>query len=108
VDRDDDGGGGLALPRSFVGVEVSGGEDAYVLGVKHRLREAREEFVRILGEEGNREEVDGKLGLVGGEVNGQPGGLSHRERLVKVGRESVEVRCEGGSGGGRVADEEGD
>jgi len=32
VDRDDDGGGSLALPGSCVGVEISGGKDADVLG----------------------------------------------------------------------------
>jgi len=59
VDRDDDGGGSLALPGLSVGVEVPGGEDAYVLGVEDRLREVREEFVRVFGEEGDREGVDG-------------------------------------------------
>ena len=34
VDGDDDGGGRLALPGLRVGVEISGGEDPYVLGVK--------------------------------------------------------------------------
>jgi len=34
VDRDDDGGCSLALPGLRVGVEISGGEDAYVLGVE--------------------------------------------------------------------------
>jgi len=33
---------------------------------------------------------------------------AHREGRVELGRESVKVRCEGGSGGGRVADKEGD
>jgi len=52
--------------------------------------------------------VDGELGLVRGEAEGQPGRLAHREGLIQLGRESVEVRCEGGSGGGRVGDENGD
>ena len=34
MDEDDDGGGRLALPALRVGVEISGGEDPYVLGVK--------------------------------------------------------------------------
>jgi len=79
VNRDDNGGGRFALPGSSVGVEVSGGEDAYVFGVKDRLREAGEEFLGILREESNGEGVDGELGLVGGEAERQPGGLAHRE-----------------------------
>jgi len=104
-DRDDDGGGSLVLPRPSVGVEKSGGEDAYVLGVEDRLRETREELIRVFREERDGEGVDGELGFGGGEAEGQPGGLTHREELVKLGRESVEVWCEGGSGGGRVGDE---
>jgi len=34
MDGDDDGGGSLALPGLCVGVEVSGGEDTTVFGVK--------------------------------------------------------------------------
>ena len=49
-----------------------------------------------------------KLGLVGGEAEGQPGRLSHREGFVKLGGESVEVGRESGGGGGSVGDEEGD
>ena len=52
--------------------------------------------------------MDGELGLVGGKAEGQPGGLAHWEGLVELGRESVEVGCEGGGGGGRVGDEWGD
>jgi len=85
VDGDDDGGGGLALPRSCVGVEISGGEDTNVLGVEDRLREARKEFFRVLREEGKQDGVDGELSFVGGEVEGQPGRISHRERLVQLG-----------------------
>jgi len=36
---------------------------------------------RVLGEEGDREAVDGKLDFVGGEVEGQP---SHGERAVEL------------------------
>ena len=35
VDRNNDGGGGLPLPGLCVGVELPGGEDAYVLGVEY-------------------------------------------------------------------------
>jgi len=84
VDGDDDRGGSLALPGSCVGVEVSGGEDANVFGVKDRLREARKEFLRVLWEEGEREGVDGELSFVGGEAEGQPGRFSHGERLVEL------------------------
>jgi len=52
--------------------------------------------------------VDGELGLVGGEAERQPGGIAHLERLVELGREGVEVGCEGGGRGGRVGDEQGD
>ena len=85
VDRDDNGGGSLSHPALGVGVEVSGGEDAYVLGVEDRLRKAGEKFVRVFGEEGNGEGVDGKLGFVGGEAEGQPGRFTHWEGLVELG-----------------------
>jgi len=55
VEGDDDGGGGLALPGSCVGVEISGGEDSNLFGVEDRLCEAREEFLRVLREEGKPE-----------------------------------------------------
>jgi len=48
VDRDNDRGGKLALPRLSTRVEVPGGEHSNVLGVENRLREAGEEFVRVL------------------------------------------------------------
>jgi len=35
VKGDDDGGGRLALPGLCVGVEISGGEEAYVLGAEN-------------------------------------------------------------------------
>jgi len=108
VDRDDDGGGGLALPGSLVGVEISGGEDANVFGVEYRLREAREEFLRVLWEEGERKGVDREPGFVGGAAEGQPGRLTHWERLVELGRKGVEVRRKGGGKSGRVGDEHGD
>jgi len=108
VDRDDNGGSGLAFPEVSVRVEVSGGEDAYVFGVEDRLRTTGEEFVRIFGEEDDGEGVDGELGFVGGEAEGQPGSFAYREILVELSGESVEVGCEGGSGGGRVRDEKGD
>ena len=108
MDRDDNGGGRFALPRLGVWVKVPGGEDANVFGVRDRLREAGEEVLRVFGEEGNGEGVDGELGLVGGEAEGQPGRLAHWERFVELGGESVEIGCEGGSGSRRVRDEEGD
>jgi len=107
MDGDNNGGGSLTHPGLGVRVEVSGGEDAYVLGVEDRLRKAGEKLVGVFREEGNGEGVDGKLGFVGGEAEGQPGRFSHGEGLVKLGGECVEVRCECGSGGGRVGDEQG-
>ena len=79
MDGDDNGGGSLTHPGLGVRVEVSGGEDAYVLGVEDRLCKAGEKFVRVLGKECNGEGVDGKLGLVGSEAEGQPGRFSHQE-----------------------------
>jgi len=52
--------------------------------------------------------VDGELDFVWGEAEGQPGRVSHRERLVKLCRKCVEVGCEGSSRGGRVRDEKSD
>jgi len=89
-----------------IGVEVSGGEDQYVLGVEHRFRETGEEFVRVLGKEGNGEGVDSDLRLVGGEAEGQAGRLAHWEGFVELGEESVEVGCEGSGPGGRIGDQE--
>jgi len=71
-----------------VWVEESGSEDADVFGVKDRLREAREELARVLRKEGEAERVDAELGFVGGEAKGQPGRVSHRERLVELGNDS--------------------
>jgi len=61
VDRNDDGGGSLSLPGLSIGVEISGGEDAYVFGVEDRLCEAGEELFRVFREEGEREGVDSEL-----------------------------------------------
>jgi len=108
MDGDDNGGGSLTHPGLGVRVEVSGGEDAYLLGVEDRLRKAGEKLVWVFREEGNGEGVDGKLGFVGGEAEGQPARFSHWEGLVELGGECVKVRCECGSGGGRVGDEQGD
>jgi len=108
VDGDDDGGGSLALPGSCVGVEVSGGEDANILGVKDRFSEAREKFHRVLWEEGKWEGVDGELSFVGGEAEGQPGRFTHGERLIELGGKGVEVGCKSCGRGGRVGDEKGD
>jgi len=108
VDGNDDGSGRLCLPRLCVRVEVSGGEDAYVLGIEDGLREAGKKLFRVLRKEGNWEGVDGELGFVGGEANGQPGSIPHWEGLVELGGKGVEVGCESGGGGGRVGDEEGD
>jgi len=79
VDRDNNGRGGLTFPGTSVRVEVSGGEDANVLGVEDRLRKAGEEFVWVFGEEGDGEGVNGELGFVGGEAEGQPGSSTHKE-----------------------------
>jgi len=79
VDGNDDGGGRLALPGLCVGVEISGGEDAYVLGVEDCLRKTREELFRVFWEKGDREGVDGELCFVGGETEGQPGRVAHGE-----------------------------
>jgi len=107
VDGNDNGGGSLALPGLCVGVVISGGEDAYVLGVEDRLRKVREELLRVLWEEGKREGVDGELCFVGGEAEGQPGRLAHRERFVKLAGKGVKIWREGRGGGGRVGDEKG-
>ena len=108
VDGDDNRGGCLAFSGLSVGVEIPGGEHANGLGVEDRLRETGETFVWALGEEGNGEGVTGKLGLVQAEAKGQPGGRTHREPLVKLRGECVEVGREGGGRGGSVGDEEGD
>jgi len=52
--------------------------------------------------------VDGELSLVGGEAKGQPGKLTHRERLVELVGEGVEVWGKGRGGSGRVGDKKGD
>jgi len=79
MDGDIDGGGSLTLPGPCVRVEVSGGEDANVLGVEDRLRETGKQFLGVFREKGERERVDGELCFVGGEAEGQPGRVSHGE-----------------------------
>ena len=101
MDRDNDRGGKLAFPRLCTRVEVPSGEDSEVLGVENQLREAGEEFSLVLRKEGDGEAVDGELGFVGAEAEGQPERLSHWERLVELAGQGIKVRCEGGSGGGR-------
>ena len=108
MNGEDDGGGGLALPGLRVGVEEYGGEDPYIFGVEDRLSKAGEEFIWVLREECNGEGMNGELGFIGGEAEGQPGRLAHWEGFVKLGGEGVEVGCKSGSGGGRVDDEESD
>jgi len=88
-----------------VWVDESGGEDANVLGVEDRLRKARVEFIRVLRPESEGEGVDGELGFVGGEAEGQPWRVSHGERLVELGGEGVELPCEGCGRSGRVGDQ---
>jgi len=108
VDGEDNRGGRLALPGLCARVEISGGEDAYGLGVEDRLRKTREELLQVLREEGKWEGVEGELCFVGGEAEGQPGGLAHGERFVELAGEGVEIWSEGRGGGGRVGDEKGD
>jgi len=61
VDGDDDGGGRPALPGFCVGIEISGGEDVYVLRVKDRFRHTWEEPFQVFREEGDWAGVDGEL-----------------------------------------------
>ena len=77
VDGDNDRGSGLALSTAGVRVKESSGKDANVLRIEDRLRQARERFVGVFREEGEGKGVDGELGLVGGEAEGQPGSVSH-------------------------------
>ena len=74
-----------------------------------RMDSARRGKSCVLGrrKEGDGEGVDGELGPVGGEADGYPGRLSHRERLVDLAGQGIKARCEGGSGGGRIGDETG-
>jgi len=55
-------------------------------------------FVRVFWKEGDGERVDGELGHVGGEAEGQPGRVSHRERLVELGGKGVEVGAKAATG----------
>ena len=52
--------------------------------------------------------MNGELHLVGSQVEGQPGRVSHGKRVVELRRKSVEVWCKGDSGGGTVGNKEGD
>jgi len=107
VDRDDDRRGGLAFSRLCIRVEISGGNDANILGVKDQLREAGEHLVLVFRQEGDGETLDCELGLVGGKAKGPPGGYAQGERLVELGGQSVKVRRAGGSGGVMVSGEQG-
>ena len=64
--------------------------------------------LRVPGEEGDEEGVDGKLDFVGGVAEWQPGRVSHRAQPVKLCRERVKVWCKGRGRGGRVGDEASD
>ena len=108
MDGDNNGGGSLALPGLWVGVEVSGAEDAYILGGENRLRKAREELLWVLWEEGKWEGVDGELCFIEGEAEGQPGRLTHGKQLVELAGEGVDIWRKGPRGGGSVGDEKGD
>jgi len=108
VDGNDDRGGSLALRGLCVGVEISGGEDAKVVGVEDLLRQTWEDLLRVLREEGDWEGVDSELCLVGDEAEGQPGRLAHWERLVELAGKGAEIWGKGRGGGGRVGDEKGD
>ena len=52
--------------------------------------------------------MDGELSFVGGEVEGQPGRITHGERLIELAGKGVEIWCKSCGGGGRVGDEKGD
>jgi len=60
----------------------------------------------VLREEGDWEGMDGELDLVGSEVEGQPGRVSHQERAVEMRCKGFKVWSEGGSGVGSVTDKE--
>jgi len=105
VDRDDAGGGSLALPGLCMRLEVPSGKDTNLLGVEDRLRKAREEFVRVFWEERNRVGVDSNLDRFGGEAKGLPGRVANQEGLVELGREGIAVGRDCRGRGGRVGDE---
>ena len=71
MDRDDDRGCSLALPRLCVRVELSGGEDTNIFGVEDRLCEAGEKFTSVFRAESDGEGVDGQLGIIGGKAQWQ-------------------------------------
>jgi len=108
VNGNDDRGGSFALPGLRVGVDICGGEDAYVFAVQNRHHKTLEELFQVFREEGDCEGVDGELCFVGGEAEGQPRRNSHRERLVELGGKSVNILHKGYGRGGRVGAEKGD
>ena len=94
-DGDGHRGDEFPLPRGGVWVEESGGEDGDSSRIADRGSQGVVEVIGIGGEVRDREGVDGQLRLVGGEPEGEPGGLAHWEGLVESGSNGIE---EGGVG----------
>ena len=98
----------LGAPRISARVKVPGRENRGRFVVEDCLPEIWEEFLLILGEETDREGVDGQLYRHRGEDKLCPGVFANWKRLVEGPGEGLEV---GGVGRGRsslVGDGEGD
>ena len=108
MNSDDDRGRGFACRGLCVGVEEPGRKDTEVLRDVDGVSEAWERFLGVLREEGKRKGINGELDLVGGEMEGQPEGVSHQERAVELSHECIEVGSKSGSGDGSVGEHEGD
>ena len=89
-DGDGNRGGEFPLSRGRVWVEKPGREDGDPSCIADRGSQGIIEVVGIGGEVGDRKGVDGQLCLVGGEPEGEPGGLTHREGLVESGSNGIE------------------
>src|SRR5437899_323064 len=96
-DRDDNGGGGE--PLRWVRLEETSSEDRNFDGILDRLRECRPKLVRVLGEIGCGELVDGKLHIIWGWAGSPERVVPDREGLVELEGHSLIVGSIGGSGG---------
>jgi len=108
VDGDHHRSGLHGLPRISARVKVPGRENWGRFVIKDCLPEIWEEFLFVLGEQGEREGVYCQLDGGGGVDKKSPGVFAHRERLVECPGAGVAVGGVGRGGCGLVCDSEGD
>ena len=98
----------VVKPLRRVGLEIASSEDRDLDGIADRFRKRLAELVRVLGEVGCGELVNGKLHVVGSWAKGSERVIPDRERLVKLEGHCLIVRRVGSSGGVDIIGREGE